>query len=73
MFALTCTIGNKAMKELNDILKVIALLLLSPLIGIVASIFSLLFFVALPIWIAWQVFLEKFLKREHVIHERLTP
>ncbi len=58
---------------LRDFLAIIALLLLSPLIGIAASIFSLLFFVAFPIWIAWQVFLEKVPKRDPGIHKRLTP
>jgi hypothetical protein len=48
----------------RDVLAIIALMLLSPLIGIAVSIFSLLFFVAFPAWIAWQVFLEKVLKRE---------
>lgn len=57
----------------RDILTIIALLLLSPLIGIAASIFALLLFAAFPIWIAWQVFLEKFLKRETGLHKMLTP
>lgn len=57
----------------RDFLAIIVLLLLSPLIGIAASIFSLLFFVAFPALIAWQVFLDKVLKREHGIHEMLTP
>jgi hypothetical protein len=48
------------------------LLLLSPLIGIAASIFSLLLFAAFPIWIAWQVFLEKFLKREPRLYKHET-
>lgn len=57
----------------RDILEIIALLLLSPLIGIAVSIFSLLFFVAFPIWIAWEVFLEKVLKREPGLNKMLTP
>jgi len=48
----------------RDIMTILALLALSPIIGIAASIFSLLFFVALPIWIAWRVFLENVLKRD---------
>lgn len=52
------------MSEIRSVLTIIALLLLSPLIGIAASIASLLFFFALPIWIAWRVFLERVLKRE---------
>ena len=50
------------MKEMNDVLTIIALLLLSPLIGIAASIFALLLFVAFPIWIVWLVFLENVLR-----------
>ncbi len=57
---------------LRDFLAIIALLLLSPLIGIAASIFALLLFVAFPIWIAWQVFLEKFLKREPGLYKHET-
>lgn len=57
----------------RDILTIIALLLLSPLIGIAASIFALLLFVAFPIWIAWGVFIEKVLKREPGLHKMLTP
>ena len=56
----------------RDILTIIALLLLSPLIGIAASIFALLLFAAFPIWIAWQVFLEKFLKREPRLYKHET-
>lgn len=48
----------------RDMFAILALLVLSPLIGMMASILSLLFFVAFPIWIAWRVFLEKVLKRE---------
>ena len=61
------------MKELNAVITIIALLLLSPLIGILASILSLPLFVAFPIWIAWRVFLEKVLKREPGLHKMLTP
>lgn len=52
------------MKELNAVLTIIVLLMISPLIGIVASIFTLLLFVAFPILIAWEMFMEKVMKRE---------
>jgi hypothetical protein len=61
------------MNEMRSVLTILSLLLLSPLIGIAVSIFSLLFFVAFPIWIAWEVFLEKVLKREPGLHKMLTP
>lgn len=48
----------------KSVLAIIALMLLSPVIGILASIFSLLLFAAFPILIVWQVFLDKVLKRE---------
>lgn len=56
------------MNEMRSVLTILSLLLLSPLIGIAVSIFSLLFFVAFPIWIAWQVFMEKAPKREPGLH-----
>lgn len=51
------------MSELRDSLIIIFLLMLSPLIGICASVVSLLFFFVFPIWIAWRVFLERVMKR----------
>lgn len=61
------------MTELRHVMTIISLLALSPLIGIAASIFSLLLFVAFPIWIACGVFLENVLKREPGLHKMLTP
>lgn len=56
------------MSELRDVLTILFLLLLSPMIGIAVGSVSLLFFVAFPIWIAWRVFLERVLKREHGLY-----
>lgn len=52
------------MNELRAVASILFLLLLAPVIGIAMACASLLFFFALPIWIAWRVFLERVLKRE---------
>lgn len=52
------------MRSLIDALTILFLLLLAPVIGIAMACVSLLLFFALPVWIAWRVFLERVLKRE---------
>lgn len=61
------------MRSLIDVLTIIFLLLLSPLIGIAVGSVSLLFFFAFPVWIAWRVFLERVLKRNHGFHPLASP
>ena len=56
------------MAELRAIASIVALLLLAPFIGIAASIASLLFFFAFPVWIAWRVFLDFVYKTDHMLH-----
>lgn len=61
------------MRSERDLLTIIFLLLMSPLIGIAMACVSLLFFFAFPVWIAWRMFLERVLKRNHGLHPLASP